>query len=73
MNFEEGFRRIGIVVLAAALVLGAIAFVIGARLAAICISAGVVLVGFSLLYAATYVTKGFMKKTDESKNEDQAL
>jgi len=60
-------------VLAVALVLGTLVFVAGELGAAIAITVGVLLVGFSLLYAAAYVTKGFMKKTGESKDEDQAL
>jgi len=73
MNFEEGFHRIGIVVFAIALVLGIPIFIAGDPGAAIAITVGVLLVGYGLLYAAAYVTKGFMKKTDESKNEDQTL
>lgn len=73
MNFEEGFHRIGIVVMVVALVLGTLAFVAGEPGGAILITVGVLFVGFSLLYAAAYVIKGFMKKTSEGKNEDQAL
>ena len=73
MNFEEGFRRIGIVVMAVALVLGVLTFVAGAPALSIWITVGVLLVGYGLLYAAAYVARGFMKKTDESKGEGQAL
>jgi len=70
MNFEEGFRRIGVVVLVVALVPGILALVAGDPGAALAITVGILFVGFSFLYAAAYVMKGFMKKTGEGKNED---
>lgn len=73
MNFEEGFRRIGIVIWVSALGLGAIAFAVNLYVLAIVIAGGIVLVGYALLYAAAYVTKGFMMKTEEGKNEDKTL
>ena len=72
MNFEEGFRRIGIVIWVIAFGLGTIAFAMNLYGAAIAITGGVLLVGYGLLYATAYVARGFMK-TGESKNEDQAL
>lgn len=70
MNFEEGFRRIGVVVVFVALILGVLALIMGSPSLAISISGGVVLVGLGLLYAGAYVAKGFMKNTSESKDED---
>ena len=72
MNFEEGFRRIGIVIWVIAFALGSIAFAMKLYALAIAIAGGVLLVGYALLCAAEYVAKGFMKKTAPGKVKDQA-
>ena len=70
MNFEEGFRRIGIVTIWVAVILGILLFVAGEFVLGISIAIGIILAGFGLLYVVAYVIRGFMKQSDEGKDKD---
>lgn len=73
MNFVEGFRRIGIVILVIALCFGGtFALIFRKPVFGIVIAGCVVLLGNVFLCAAEYVAKGFMKKTTPGKGKDQA-
>jgi hypothetical protein len=70
MNLEEGFRRIGIVTVWVAVILGTLLFVAGEFILGFVIAIGVIFVGFVILYVVAYVIKGFMKQSDEEKDKD---
>jgi hypothetical protein len=68
-NLEEGFRRIGTVIMCTGIILGIIAFANGAFLLGFLIAVGVVFVGHVLLFVTAYVIKGFMKQSNEEKDK----
>ena len=70
MNLPEGFRRIGIVTIWVAVILGILLFVAGEFVLGISIAVGIILAGFGLLYVVAYVIRGFMKQSDEGKDKD---
>ena len=70
MNFEEGFRRIGVVTICVGVILGIMLFAAGEFVLGFLFAVGVIFVGFVLLYVAAYVIKGFMKQSDEEKDKD---
>jgi len=70
MNLEEGFRKIGVVTIWVAVILGILLFAVGKPTLGIVIAVGVILVNFGLLYVVAYVIKGFMKPSDENKDKE---
>lgn len=70
MNLEEGFRKIGVVTIWVAVILGILLFVAGEFVLGISIAVGIILAGFGLLYVVAYVIRGFMKQSDEGKDKD---
>jgi hypothetical protein len=69
VNFEEGFRRIGNVIICIGIILGIITFASGEYVLGISIAVGVIVVGHVLLFVLAYVMKGFMKQSNEEKNQ----
>jgi hypothetical protein len=70
MNLEEGFRRIGIVIICTGIILGIVSFTAGEFALGFLIAVGVIFAGFVLLYVVAYVIKGFMKQSYEKQSED---
>lgn len=70
MNFEEGFRRIGVVTLWIAVILAIVLFAAGEFILGTWIAEAIILIGFGLLYVMAYVIKGFMKQSDKGKDKD---
>jgi hypothetical protein len=69
-NLEEGFRRIGTVIICTGIILGIICFANGEFVLGISIAMGVIFVGHVLLFVTAYVIKGFMKQIDEEEGKD---
>ncbi len=71
MNFEEGFRRIGIGILWVAALNGIIAAIFTGSLGVgVLVTAANMVVFYALLYIGVYVAKGFMKQSDKEKDKD---
>lgn len=69
LNLEEGFHRIGIVIICTGIIFGIITFANGEFVLGISIAAGIILVGYVLLLVTAYVMKGFMKQSDKKKDK----
>jgi len=66
MNFEEGFRRIGVTTVAISLFVGIVtAFLSGNILVGVMVTAVLVALFFLLLRLTVYVIKGFMTKDND--------
>lgn len=64
MNYEEGYRRIGIVIICMALIVGGFYCISGEFVKAIALAAFIVVAGYGLMWVSGYVIRGFMKKPD---------
>lgn len=73
LNLEEGFHRIGTVIICTGIILGSIVFANGGFLLGFLIAVGVIFVGFALLFIVAYVIKGFMKQSNEEKTKIKSL
>ena len=71
MNFEEGFRRIGVGIVLVSLFVGVVTtFLCGKIFTGVIVGAGLVAFLFLLLRLTVYAIKGFMKKDNENNNVD---
>ena len=70
LNLEEGFHRIGTVIICTGVILGIILFAAGESVLGISIAVGVIFVGFVLLFVVAYVIKGFMKQSNEEEDKE---
>ncbi|HUT28585.1 MAG TPA: hypothetical protein VMX13_02250 [Sedimentisphaerales bacterium] len=70
MNFEEGFRRIGIAIICLSALAGLVAAMVGGLMAGMLVAVANLAASYLLLLLTAYVIKGFLKETDKPENKE---